>query len=40
VNLAEIREDSLDKVHGVRPLGVPSRLDSLPRGRHWLRVAG
>ena len=31
VNLAEIRKDSLDKVHGVRPLGMACRLNSLPR---------
>ena len=30
VNLAEIREDSLDKVHGVGPLGMPRPLDSDP----------
>ena len=40
VNLAEIREDPLDKVHGVRPLGMARRLNSLPRRRNRLRVVG
>ena len=40
VNLAEIREDSLDKVHGVRPLGMARPLDSAPRRRNRLRLLG
>ena len=37
VNLAEIREDPLDKVHGIRPLGMARRLNSFPRRRNRLR---
>jgi hypothetical protein len=37
VNLAEIREDPLDKVHGVRPLGMPRLLDPDPRRRNRRR---
>ena len=40
VNLAEIREDSLDKVHGVGPLGMARLLDSDPRRRNRLRLDG
>ena len=40
VNLAEIREDPLDKVHGIRPLGMACRLNSVPRRRNRLRDVG
>ena len=40
VNLAEIRKDPLDKVHGIRPLGMACRLNSVPRRRNRLRVVG
>jgi len=40
VNLAEIRKDSLDEVHGIRPLGMACPLDSAPGGRDWLRRLG
>ena len=40
VNLAEIREDPLDKVHGIGPLGMPRPLDSDPRRRNRLRLVG
>jgi hypothetical protein len=38
VNLAEIRKDSLDKIHGIRALGMPRPLDSVPRRRNGLRL--
>jgi len=36
VNLAEIREDSLDQFHGKGALGMPCAFDSLPRRRNGL----
>ncbi len=40
VNLAEIREDPLDKVHGVGPLRMPSPFDPDPRRRNRRRLCG
>jgi hypothetical protein len=40
VNLAEIREDPLDEVHGVGALGVPRPLDPDPRRRNRRRLNG
>ena len=40
VNLAEIRKDSLDKVHGVWPLRMTGPLDSCPRRGNGLRLVG
>jgi hypothetical protein len=38
VNLAEIGEDPLDKVHGIWPLGMTRPLYSVPRRRQRPRL--
>jgi hypothetical protein len=40
VNLAEIRKDPFDKVHGIRALGMARPLDSAPGRRDWLNRLG